>query len=99
MSAHNDASKPYNLTAIMGSLNSPNDYNLFLYNFTEQIYQTPVLPGHEVSLEYAFRPDANTPPRDFTVALHLFYMQDGQLLANTFFNEVRRLFLCFVARV
>jgi hypothetical protein len=38
ISAHNDASKPYNITAVMGSLNSPSDFDLYIQNFTQQVW-------------------------------------------------------------
>ena len=40
ISAHNDASKPYNITAVMGSLNSPMDFDLYIQNFTQQVRGT-----------------------------------------------------------
>lgn len=43
---------------------------------TPQRYFVPIPPGGEASLEYKFRADpllGSTPPREFIVALHLFY--------------------------
>lgn len=37
VSAHNDNSKPYNLTAIMASLNSPMDFSMYIQNFTQMV--------------------------------------------------------------
>ena len=37
ISAHNDASKAYNLTAIVASLNSPMDFSMHIQNFTHQV--------------------------------------------------------------
>ena len=37
MSAHNDGGKPYNVTAVMGSLNSPADFSMHIQNFTQQV--------------------------------------------------------------
>lgn len=37
ISAHNDASKAYNLTAIVASLNSPMDFSMYIQNFTHQV--------------------------------------------------------------
>lgn len=37
ISAHNDNSKPYNLTAIVASLNSPMDFSMYIQNFTHRV--------------------------------------------------------------
>ena len=34
---HNEATMAYNVTAIMGSLNSPMDFSIFVQNFTNQV--------------------------------------------------------------
>eukprot|EP00877_Chromochloris_zofingiensis_P008853 jgi/Chrzof1/4220/Cz14g03170.t1 len=88
VSAHNDNSKPYNLTAIMASLNSPMDFSMYIQNFTQMVYFEPLPPGEEVSLEYIFRPDPILSPREFTVAVHLFYEDpEGNFYSNTVFNS------------
>jgi len=85
---HNGASQPYNVTAIMGSLNSPLDFGIFVQNFTYQTYGLQVNPDSEVSLLYSFRPDPALHPREFTVALTIFYMShQGQMSTTTFFNS------------
>lgn len=37
ISAHNDNTKPYNLTAIVASLNSPMDFSMYIQNFTHRV--------------------------------------------------------------
>jgi hypothetical protein len=37
ISAHNDNTKPYNLTAVVASLNSPMDFSMHIQNFTHQV--------------------------------------------------------------
>lgn len=37
VSAHNDQSKGYNLTAVVASLNSPMDFSMYIQNFTHQV--------------------------------------------------------------
>ena len=45
-------------------------------------------PGGEISLEYKFQPDARLEPRDFVVALTVFYQDSkGEYFSNTFFNQ------------
>lgn len=34
---HNEASEMYNVSAILGSLNSPTDFSIFVQNFTNQV--------------------------------------------------------------
>ena len=34
---HNEATEAYNVTAIMGSLNSPTDFAIHVQNFTQQV--------------------------------------------------------------
>lgn len=53
-----------------------------------QVYFEPLPPGEEVSLEYIFRPDPILSPREFTVAVHLFYEDpEGNFYSNTVFNS------------
>lgn len=84
----NDGSETYNLTMIAGSLNSPADFNLHVQNFSNIGYGQMLAPGEEVSLEYKFFPDGRLEPRDFTVALTVFYGDAaGGWYSSTFFNE------------
>jgi len=89
ISAHNDASKPYNITAVMGSLNSPMDFDLYIQNFTQQVYFRLLPAGEELSVEYKFRPDPILSPREFIVALHLIYEdpEDNRMHSNLVFNQ------------
>lgn len=85
---HNGASQPYNITAIMGSLNSPLDFGIYVQNFTHQTYGLQVEPDSEASVLYSFRPDPSLHPREFTVALTMFYTDGAsQMSATTFFNN------------
>eukprot|EP00882_Tetradesmus_deserticola_P001591 GHRQ01001716.1.p1 GENE.GHRQ01001716.1~~GHRQ01001716.1.p1 ORF type:complete len:238 (+),score=114.57 GHRQ01001716.1:216-929(+) len=88
ISAHNDASKAYNLTAIVASLNSPMDFNMYIQNFTHQVYFKELPAGQEVSLEYKFRIAPQVPTRDFSVAVHLVYEDVGNpsFFSSTVFN-------------
>lgn len=90
VSGHNTGSRPMNLSAIVGSINSPEKYEMFIQNFTIGRYFAPLAPGAEASLEYKFRADpilGSTPPREFIVALHLFYEVEGAYFSTTFFNQ------------
>jgi hypothetical protein len=37
ISAHNDNTKSYNLTAVVASLNSPMDFSMYIQNFTHRV--------------------------------------------------------------
>lgn len=85
---HNGASTAYNISAIMGSLNSPLDFGIYVQNFTHQAYGIQVDPDGEASVLYTFRPDAALHPREFQVALTVFYTSSqGQMSSTTFFNS------------
>lgn len=84
----NEGSETYNVTMIAGSLNSPVDFNVHVQNFTHMGYGQVVKPGEEVSLEYKFLPDPRLEPRDFVVALTVFYVDgSGKWYTSTFFNQ------------
>lgn len=88
VSAHNDQSKAYNLTAVVASLNSPMDFSMYIQNFTHQVYFKELPGGQEMSLEYKFRIAPQVPTRDFFVAIHLIYedIGGGGYYSNTVFN-------------
>lgn len=83
---HNGAAESVNISAIMGSLNSPFDFSYHVQNFSYQIYDARLQPGEEVSLEYQFMPYAQLQPREFTLALTVFYHTDKTLYSTTFYN-------------
>lgn len=85
---HNHASEPYNISAIMGSVNSPMDFSIYLLNFTQRLYFELLPANEELSVEYMFRPDPLLSPREFTIALTLFYEDlKGAIYSSTFFNS------------
>eukprot|EP00210_Caulerpa_lentillifera_P002737 g2616.t1 len=84
---HNSASRAYNLSYILGSINLP-DNNMFVQNFSYQVYFTAIKPKEEATFAYSFRPDKSLRPMELRVALTAFYMDaEGQGYASTFFNE------------
>ena len=61
---------------------------IYVSTIVEQVYHQPVAAGGEISLDYKFMPDARLEPRDFVVALTVFYQDTkGQYYSNTFFNQ------------
>eukprot|EP00798_Chlamydomonas_sp_ICE-L_P028292 gene28292-31402_t len=84
----NDASEAYNVTSILGSLNSPMDFRMHIQNFTQQVYLQTIAPGQDLSFEYTFLPDYRLEARDFTVALTVVYSNSKQqFFSTTFFNN------------
>ncbi|KXZ50707.1 hypothetical protein GPECTOR_15g391 [Gonium pectorale] len=83
----NDASEPYNISAIMGSLNNAADFRAYYWNFTQQVYFQVVAPGKELSVEYTFLPPKDLPPNDYQVALTVFYEAAEGFKSTTFFNQ------------
>lgn len=88
ISAHNDNTKAYNLTAVVASLNSPMDFSMYIQNFTHRVYFEELLPGEERTLEYKFQLAPQVPTRDFQVAIHLIYEDVGSTgyYSNVAFN-------------
>ncbi len=110
---HNEGTEMYNVSVIMGSLNSPTDFSLHIQNFSQQVspqylvcsfayifiddcsnpsgqvYLIRCDPGQEVTLDYKFVPDQRLEPRDFFVALTVFYTDAAGRagFSNTFFNQ------------
>lgn len=51
----NDDQYPYNVTAIMGSLNSPYDFGFHVQNYSYKPLGLVVRPGDEFTFEYQFQ--------------------------------------------
>ncbi|PNH04580.1 Translocon-associated protein subunit alpha [Tetrabaena socialis] len=87
LGVHNDASEPYNVSAIMGSLNNAQQFGTYYWNFTQQLYFQIVEPSKELSVEYTFLPPKDLPPNDYQVALTVFYEAADGFKSTTFFNQ------------
>ena len=85
----NTGDETLNVTGIMGSINSPMDFGIYVQNFTYTPYGRVSKPGAQMTLEYGLTPDPALHPRDFTVALTVFYesKDSGTEYATTFFND------------
>lgn len=51
----NQGMYPYNITAIMGSLNSPFDFNFHIQNYSYKPVGILARPGDEITLDYQFQ--------------------------------------------
>merc|ERR1719502_383821 len=83
----NNGDAALNISMIMGSLNSPQDFNFHLQNFSIKGYGVVVQPGEELTLDYQFILHPALMPEDYQMAHTVFY-SDGKLpYSNTFFNQ------------
>mmetsp|Transcript_19686 Transcript_19686/g.59506 ORF Transcript_19686/g.59506 Transcript_19686/m.59506 type:complete len:251 (+) Transcript_19686:93-845(+) len=69
----NGGEEAYNVTALIGSLHSSAQWNLWVQNFTAQRVNVEVKPGEQTSVEYSFQPDSLLQVREFQVAVHVYY--------------------------
>lgn len=51
----NNDNVPYNISAIMGSLNSPYDFSYHIQNYTYKPLGVVVRPGDEITFQYQFQ--------------------------------------------
>jgi hypothetical protein len=85
---HNEGDFPYNVTAIMGSLNSPFDFNYHIQNYSYKPIGVVVRSGEEVTLEYQFQLHPDLQPVQYVLAHTVFYEDDSLSYSSTFFNQV-----------
>lgn len=89
----NDGLNPLNVTAVMGSLNSPFDYSFYVQNFSYKPFGVVVKGGEEITLEYQFQLHPSLEPVDFTLSHTVFYESDSEIFSSTFFNQTVELYL------
>lgn len=88
LNMHNGGKEALNVSGIMGSINSPASFKVYVHNLSAQIYDVVVGPGEEASLQYSFTPNKAIVPREFLVALTTFYTDTaGKEFSTTFFNK------------
>jgi hypothetical protein len=84
----NEGSSYYNVTAIMGSLNSPFDFRVHFQNYSFKTFGTVVKPGEEITFQYSFQVHPDLQAADYQLALTVFYDSDRQSFSSTFYNQV-----------
>jgi translocon-associated protein subunit alpha len=84
----NDGSSFYNISAIMGSLNSPVQFSHHYQNYSFKPFGTVVKSGEEITLKYSFTLHPDLEPSDYQLALTVFYDTSSEGFSSTFFNEV-----------
>lgn len=88
----NDGSSYYNVSAIMGSLNSPFDFRHHYQNYSYKPLGAIVKAGEEISFRYNFQLHAELEPIDYQLAITVFYESESQSFSSTFFNETVELY-------
>jgi Translocon-associated protein (TRAP), alpha subunit len=84
----NSHSAPINVTFASGSVNAVRDFKIHVQNLTVVAYRAAVPKNTERTFEYRFSTDARMPPREFFLALTMFYTDgaDPTAHAATFYN-------------
>ena len=85
----NEGSSYYNVSAIMGSLNSPFEFKHHFQNYSYKSFGTVVKPGEEITFKYNFQLHSELEPVDYQLAITVFYESETQSFSSTFFNQVR----------
>lgn len=83
----NNADTPINVTGVMGSVNSPQQFSFYVQNFTGMMVNETVGPESEISFEYNFETHPMLDPLEWQVALTVFYEDGTSGFTSTFYNE------------
>lgn len=84
----NDGSTNYNVSAVMGSLNSPFEFSHHFQNYSYKTFGTIVKPGEEITFKYNFQLHKELEPVDYQLAITVFYESEQHSFSTTFFNQV-----------
>lgn len=88
----NQGNSVYNVTAIMGSLNSPFDFRHHFQNYSYRSFGVLIKPGEEISLKYGFQLHPELEPIEYQLAITVFYDSEQQSFSTTFFNQTVELY-------
>lgn len=88
----NEGQTSYNITAVMGSLNSPFDFNFHIQNYTYKPFGIVVKAGEEYTFDYQFQLHQSLEPVEYAVAHTIFYEDDSESFSSTFFNQTVELY-------
>eukprot|EP00992_Anisonema_acinus_P008105 TRINITY_DN4176_c0_g1_i2.p1 TRINITY_DN4176_c0_g1~~TRINITY_DN4176_c0_g1_i2.p1 ORF type:complete len:280 (+),score=62.54 TRINITY_DN4176_c0_g1_i2:55-894(+) len=84
----NQAENAFHVEYIRGALYSPQDGNFLIQNFTGLLYNTTVASAEEACLLYRFKADPALDPRQYALALQVFYTNDdNETYLSTVFNN------------
>jgi len=84
----NNGKAAFNVTGLQASLLHPQDFSVYVQNYTQRQLLVTVQPTQQVSLLYSFLPDAFLEPRDFGLLARVFYTLDNGAAnySNIFYN-------------
>eukprot|EP01041_Mallomonas_annulata_P008220 gene8220-16897_t len=88
----NDGQFTYNVTAIMGSLNSPYDFSFHIQNYSYKPFGIVIKAGEEYTFDYQFQLHQNLEPVEYALAHTIFYEDDSESFSSTFFNQTIELY-------
>lgn len=83
----NEGTETFNISAIMGSLNSPFKFQHHIQNYSLKLFDQVIQPGEEISLDYPFHFHKDLDPNDYQLAITVFYYSQYATYSNTFVNE------------
>merc|ERR1712187_24088 len=91
----NTSPEDYNVTFAMGSINHAVDLAFYIQNFTQMHFNTTLQPNTEYTFQYDFFPNPQNLDVDskYQLALSLFYENELEFFADTFFNETVNFYL------
>lgn len=78
---------PFNVTAIMGSLNSPFDFNFHVQNYSYKPIGIAVQTDEEYTFSYEFQLHPDLQPVEYLLSHTIFYEDGNQAYSTTFFNQ------------
>lgn len=84
----NKGTGPYNISAVMGSLNAPFDFNHHFQNYSYKPFGIVVKGDEEITLKYTFQLHPELEPVDYQLAVTVFYESETESYSTTFFNQV-----------
>jgi len=88
----NQGKKDYNISAIMGSLNNPFQFDLHIQNYTMKYVGVTANPGLEFSFEYKIQVHPMLEPAEYVLATTVFYEDGVEAFSTTFFNSTVELY-------
>lgn len=85
----NTSPEDYNVTFAMGSVNHVDDLAFYVQNLTQMHYNTTLRPNTEYTFQYDFKTNPQNINVDspYKLALTIFYENELEFFADTFFNE------------
>jgi hypothetical protein len=83
----------YNISAIMGSLNSPYDFRHHFQNYSYKPIGMVIKNDEEITLSYQFQLHPDLEPIDYQLAVTVFYDSEVERFSTTFFNQTVELYL------